>query len=301
MRFCHNCSSHFHKTKECKEPIISCGLILIKLPYCKKINTINYTKIDDYNYKNLSNLNKISQYINKIKFLLVRRKHSLNFIEFIRGKYTIDENKLVYMFELMSPDEILQISINNFDDLWENVWGDKSWNKSFEKEYLDSKNKFEQIKNNTHLFKKLTQEIIPKYNSPEWGIPKGRRENTETNLECGVREFCEETSLNKNNFTIINKINPLVENFTGTNNKNYKSIFYLATLNKNKYKFNIKNNFEIGEIGFFSLSEAFDLIRDYHIERIKILEKVFLFVLGYLEETKPKSINYNYPKILVNN
>ena len=286
MKFCHNCGSHFHRTKECNEPIISCGLILIKLPYFQKLKPKDYIKIDNYNFKNLGNLDKISYYMKKIKFLLIRRKHSLNFIEFIRGKYELNQSELKYKFELMSPDEIADISILSFKNLWENVWGDKSWCKTFDKEYKDSKDKFNKLKKDKQLFKTLTQDTIPKYNSPEWGIPKGRRESQESNMDCGIREFCEETSLTCDNFNIINKVSPIVENFTGTNNKNYKSIFYLASLKKNKFNFNIDNNFEVGDIGFFTLDEATTLIRDYHQERIKILEKTFLFSINQLEENK---------------
>lgn len=291
MKFCHNCASHFHKTKDCNEPIISCGLILAKLPYFQKVIPKEYLKIDDYNFKNLKNLNKISDYMNKIKFLLIRRKHSLNFIEFIRGKYIIDKDKLQNMFELMSPDEIALISIYDFKILWENVWGDKSWCKSFEKELQESEEKFNLIKKDKKLFKFLTQQIIPKYNSPEWGLPKGRREHNESNLDCGIREFCEETSLTKEHINIIQKISPIDEIFTGTNNKNYKTIFYLATLNKKKYKLNIENNSETGDIGFFTLNQAMDLIRDYHKERINILEKTFLLLINLMENNKNNSID----------
>lgn len=294
MKFCHNCASHFHKTKECTEPIISCGLILTKLPYFQKINPKEYLKIDDYNFKNLKNLSKISLYSNKIKFLLVRRKHSLNFIEFIRGKYIIDKNNLQNMFELMSPDEIALISIYDFKILWEKVWGDRSWCKSFEKEYQESEIKFNSIKKDKTLFKFLTNDIVPKYNSAEWGLPKGRREHNESNINCGIREFCEETSFTKEHINIIQKISPIDEIFIGTNNKNYKSIYYLASLNKKKYKFDIKDNLETGDIGFFTLNEASNLIRDYHKERINILEKTFLLLVNLLENNKiQKEINQN--------
>ena len=287
MKFCHNCSSNFHKTKECVEPKISCGLILTKINNFPKINNNNsYYKIDDYNFKNLKNLNKISKYSDKITFLLIRRKHSLNYIEFIRGKYIINKNILTYMFELMCPDEINLISTHSFHDLWEKIWGDKSWCKSFEKEYKNSENKFNKLQSNTELFIFLTKNVFPKYNSPEWGLPKGRRDSCESNLECAVREFTEETSLSKNHFNILNKVSPINEIFYGTNNIKYKSIFYLANLNKNKYILDIKNNNETGDIGFFTLQEATKLFRNYHKERINIIEKTFLFFINIIENNK---------------
>ncbi|ADO67480.1 putative NUDIX-like hydrolase [Cafeteria roenbergensis virus] len=294
-KFCHNCGCNFHKTKDCQEPTISCGLITIKLPNYQKIKSYDYLTIEDYNFKHLKNLGKLSYYMNKIKFLLIRRKHSFNFIEFIRGKYEINKEKLIKLFELMSPEEILLIDTYNFKDLWEKVWGDRSWLKSFEKEFKNSETKFIKIQENKELFYYLTRKIVPLYDSPEWGLPKGRRDNTESNIECGIREFCEETSLTQNNITIINNVAPLVEDFIGTNNKKYKSIFYLATLNKIKYKFNIVDNPEVGDIGFFTLPQATNLIRDYHQERIKVIEKSFLFTVNMLEQNK---INNNLNNII---
>jgi len=290
-KFCHNCGSHLHKTKECPEPITSCGLLVTKLPYYQKIKCSNYLKVDDFNFKNLKNLDKLSYYMDKIKFLLIRRKHSLNFIEFIRGKYNICKIELTKLFELMSPEEILFINTYNFKDLWEKVWGDRSWLKSFEKEYKDSEEKFNKLRQNKELFYYLTRNVIPKYESPEWGIPKGRRENTESNLECGIREFCEETSLTRDKFKISNNVSPLIEEFNGTNNKKYKSIFYLATINRVKFNFNIKNNQEVGDIGFFTLNESISLIRDYHQKRINLLEKTFLFIINIIETNKQKKSN----------
>lgn len=293
MKYCHNCGSNLHITKQCHEPRISCGIILTKLPYYRKINLPSYTKIESFNYKNLKNISKIAKYSNKIKFLLIRRKHSLNYIEFIRGKYDISNlNHLKYIFELMSPEEISKIGNSTFKKLWEDIWRDKSWCKSFIKEYEDSENKFNLLKKDTKLFKFLTEQVIPKYNCPEWGLPKGRREMGETNLQCGIREFCEETSLTKEHFHVIENLSPLTELYLGTNDKYYKSYFFLSTMNRIPYEFNIENNLEIGDIGFFTLNQANEIIRDYYFDRIKILEKIFLFIVNILESDIKKSIKY---------
>jgi len=286
MKFCHNCGSYNHITRKCCEPRISSGIILVKTPYYKKININDYTKIDSFNYIHLKHINKIKYYSNKIKFLLVRRKHSLNYIEFIRGKYEISKENLTFLFELMSPEEITRISIFSFKQLWEDVWKDKSWCKSFIKEYNSSELKFNSIKKNKSLFKFLTTQIIPKYNSPEWGLPKGRREMGENNINCGIREFTEETSLNKKNINVLHNVSPLVETYLGTNEKYYKSYFYLATLNKIPYNFDISDNLEIGDIGFFTLSQSTNLIREYYPDRIKNLEKIFLFIINSIEQSK---------------
>ena len=55
-----------------------------------------------------------------ILFLLVKRKYSLNYIDFIRGKYETDQ--ILSMFNYMSSNELALISKNNFNTLWNNLW-----------------------------------------------------------------------------------------------------------------------------------------------------------------------------------
>ena len=43
--------------------------------------------------------------------------------------------------------------------------------------------------------------------TPEWGFPKGRRTPYETDLQCAVREFQEETGLHPYEFSILQNAN----------------------------------------------------------------------------------------------
>ena len=82
--FCINCNKNNHSSKDCKEPIFSYGIICVKLDPELNISpsTIeNYLinkviDFEEYNFSNLTNLSKLDIYKNKIKFLLVQRKHS---------------------------------------------------------------------------------------------------------------------------------------------------------------------------------------------------------------------------------
>ena len=79
--------------------------------------------ISSYNEINLKAFNNIFKFKNNIKFLLIRRKHTLNYIEFLRGRYEIDDiNSLVHLLELMTPDELDFIKSNDFDTLWLDLW-----------------------------------------------------------------------------------------------------------------------------------------------------------------------------------
>lgn len=187
----------------------------------------------------------------------------------------------------MTLDERLNIINKNksFDDLWAQLWMKKE-TKQYHNEYDVSKKKFNKLKkgifyNNTFI----SLETIHNNNEinwlePEWGFPKGRRNLKETNLECAIREFEEETSIKRNNFDILLQINPIEEIFSGTNNIRYKHIYYVAVAKDNvKDNFKIdKNNFnqvtEISTIKWHKFKEGFESIRNYNIEKRNVLEKV---------------------------
>ncbi len=284
--FCQNCGANNHKHKDCLLPFISTGIICFRVDKSINIKTINsYTKIDTFNSLHLDNLKKIHFYRKKIKFLLVRRKHTHNFIEFVRGKYIVDKNNITNMFKLMSPEEIVLIGSFSFSKLWNFLWKDRASNKTFEKEFLLSQDKFNQFINidKGNFFKYLTNDFIPNYTEPEWGFPKGKRNFFENNLDCAYREFTEETGINTNNIQLFHNIHPINEDFIGTNGINYRHIYYLSQFTAKYSRFNIKDNIEIGDIGWFTLDEVLHLFRDYHNERIKIAQKIYLFILNIIQ------------------
>jgi len=121
-----NCGKYGHNFKTCKEPIISCGIICfnISLPNYKidKFLFNKFLNIEDFNYQNIHYIDKINFHNNKIKFLLIQRKHSFSYIEFLRGLYKeTDEPKIKSLFNLMSKSEVQLIKDNDFQTLWFNL------------------------------------------------------------------------------------------------------------------------------------------------------------------------------------
>ncbi len=51
---------------------------------------------------------------------------------------------------------------------------------------------------------------------PEWGFPKGRRIRCESDLDCALREFNEETNIPQDSIHVFKNI-VLSETFRGTN------------------------------------------------------------------------------------
>lgn len=328
--YCSNCGKLGHIYKRCKDPITSIGIILLYIDNSYMLNKIE----NKYIYKNLFERYQNSKYVFKkiylnrfneknycalqapqlldiyksiirknMKFLLIQRKFSVGFIEFMRGRYDeMNIEFLTFICNQMTPLELKNIEHKDFDYLWNTMWNNKYINipldiKTIEeldsydltlsekkiylkihlKEYSISKKKFMYIKEN-NIIKSLILDL--KYNEPEWGFPKGRRNIYEQPLECALREFEEETNIDKSNINILDRIAPLNEYFVGTNNINYKHTYYLSITSKcDTVDITTENQYiEIGNIGWFNYDEMITMIRPYHKSRLNIIDTIIDFM-----------------------
>jgi ADP-ribose pyrophosphatase YjhB (NUDIX family) len=280
-------------------PITSYGIILIKIDLDKdkeKINKNIAELIEKYeNIPNISNIeinnsNDLLIYntiMNKIEFLMIMRKYTIGYIEFIRGNYESDNiDAIINLFKQMNQDEINNLENKDFDTLWIEFWNYEEIKiKKLQNEFKRSKEKFYNLKNNS---KELNldfyiKHIKPEWKIPEWGFPKGRKYNNETNIKCALREFCEETDYNESDILLLENIEPIEEEFMGTNGMKYKHIYYLAVNNNNKQpslnRKNINQSNEIGAIDFFNYHDALKVIRSYHVHRKNLISRIYNFIM----------------------
>ena len=245
--FCNNCGKIGHLFNQCKVPITSIGVITFRIINCS------------------------------IEILLIRRKDSLAFVDFMRGKYNLDDlDYIVKLMERMTIDEHKMILENDFKKLWTYLWG-ASLTNQYKNEEKMSQIKFEKLKNgynfNTNLIN--INDIINKcktsYNEPEWGFPKGRRNYQEKDIMCGLREFEEETGYSKDNIIIINNILPLDEIFTSSNYKSYKHKYYIGLFKNFKNPEKLFQTNEISKITWVNINDAKNYIRDYNVEKKNII------------------------------
>jgi len=257
---CRNCGLNGHLYKDCPHPIMSFGII------CYKI--IN----------------------NEVKYVMIQRKDSLSFMEFVRGKYNADDqNYLKQLFEYMTENEKQMIMNNNFDQIWNYTWCQSPHNNFKQtKEYLDSKAKYEHNISNNYL-KSLLNSKNAKSNDTEqeWGFPKGRKKIKEADIDCAVREFCEETQLYKDDISIDKNVIPFQEIFFGTNNVLYKHVYYIAKIIKNDAKIHIDSTCmeqvrEVRALKWFTYKEVLMRIKNHNIERIKIFKKAHSVISALL-------------------
>jgi 8-oxo-dGTP pyrophosphatase MutT (NUDIX family) len=260
-QYCGNCGKTGHNYKNCLAPIISLGVILV--------NRMDPTKL---------------------RYLMIQRRDTLGFVEFMRGKYSIDNVEYVkQLFSIMTKKERQHIVTMDFDELWGNLWMDKN-NKQYFNEYDNSKNKFYSLKtgfryNDSFIDLNELNRIVQKiYLSPEWGFPKGRRNLYESDLNCAIREFEEETGIERCKYNLCSL--PCVsETFFGTNNIRYKHIYYIAELCDSDVKLvidpeNSQQITEISNIDWFYYTEASNIIRPYNIEKRDVLHRVNSIMLN---------------------
>ena len=261
-KYCNNCGNFGHLYKSCRHPILSYGILL----YHKKQGE-------------------------ELKIVMVERKDSLAYIEFLRGKYSSvnDIQYISLLFSRLSNNEKVRLVENDFDTLWNQLWiHTETINPRIKKEYAKSKENFDLLKKGITVdgvkinLQILIDRIKTNYENNEWEIPKGRRKSLENNKECAIREFYEETNIKNDQYNLYNNTIPLTEEYTGINGVRYKHVYYLAEVKdicelyideKNKDQYT-----EVKTIQWLTETQCYDKIRDYDTKKRVIIENTFKFL-----------------------
>ena len=90
---CNNCGKQGHTFKQCKNPITSFGVIIFRI------------------------------HQNQRQYLMIRRKDTLGYIDFMRGKYSMsNQNYILNMFKQMTVQEKHKLMTYTFEELWKDLW-----------------------------------------------------------------------------------------------------------------------------------------------------------------------------------
>tara|TARA_B000000609_G_C24149444_1_gene336376 strand:+ start:20 stop:814 length:795 start_codon:yes stop_codon:yes gene_type:complete len=248
--FCNNCGKQGHLYQHCKSPITSIGIIAFK-------------KVE-----------------NEHKYLMICRKDSLGYVDFMRGKYPLfNKEYLMNIINEMTIDEKKRILEVDFDILWKDLWGNLlgiqyRGEERTSREKYNSLKEGVMIKNKLCTLQSLIEESETSWETPEWGFPKGRRNYQEKDLTCALREFEEETGYNKNTINIISNIVPYEEIFTGSNFKSYKHKYFLGLADSSNISEDQFQRTEVSKLSWKTYEECLNCIRPYNLEKIEILHKV---------------------------
>ena len=248
---CINCGNQGHTHKFCRYPIISYGIICFRI---KEDNSIEY--------------------------LLIQRKHSIAYVDFVRGKYNIMEKTFLnLLFRSMTREEKKKLRNESFDTIWSDLWiKNNDQNKSFQNEYENAKKKFNEIKEGTiELNIDILVELNMQHTELNWGFPKGRRQKNESDINCAKREFNEETNYSTMDYKLLENMQPITEEFIGSNGVAYKYIYYVGRSINGKHAFinpqNASQMSEIGNINWFDYDETIKILGDNR-RRISMLNKL---------------------------
>jgi len=253
---CNNCGKNGHTFHQCKMPITSYGVIVFR-----KSETSGF------------------------EYLMIRRKDSFGFIDFIRGKYSLTSyEQLLSIFDQMSLEEKTKILNSSFQALWNEMWGieNSSTKSHFKSEESSSFKKFEQLKAGVQVkehfvsLESLVKDSKTSWEETEWEFPKGRRNTNEKDLDCALREFEEETGICRSSLNIIENVMPFEEIFLGTNNKSYKHKYFLAFFCETREKscslaLDSFQKSEVSKMEWKKLEDCLHVIRPYNVEKRKLI------------------------------
>ena len=90
--YSNNCGNQGHLYRQCKLPVLSYGILVFKLDPANQL-------------------------------LMIQRKDSISYIEFIRGKYELNNPKyIIQLFNHCSAQEKEFLANQSFDEIWDKLW-----------------------------------------------------------------------------------------------------------------------------------------------------------------------------------
>jgi 8-oxo-dGTP pyrophosphatase MutT (NUDIX family) len=133
-------------------------------------------------------------------------------------------------------------------------------------------------KHSYYSLESMVNECKQSWAEPEWGFPKGKRNYNESDVDCALREFYEETGFkNRNMAFLINNIAPYEEVFMGSNYKSYKHRYFLMYVDYNASileKMTDGDTMEISKVEWKPFTEGLNSIRSYNLEKKRVLSNV---------------------------
>jgi ADP-ribose pyrophosphatase YjhB (NUDIX family) len=216
------------------------------------------------------------------RYLMIRRKDTLGFVDFMRGKYSIyNKDYLLNIFNKMTMDEKQRILTESFSTLWQQMWENPSVLNHYKSEQQTSSEKFGALTagicmgSEVYTLASLIEESNPQSQWPEaeWGFPKGRRNSNECDLDCAIREFVEETGYTARSIELVDNVLPFEEVFSGSNYKSYKHKYYLVRI-QNVVPANAYDSTEVSKMEWKTFDECMDSIRSYNLEKKRVLHNV---------------------------
>jgi len=221
-----------------------------------------------------------------LEYLMIRRKNSFGFIDFVRGKYSpYNLAQLKTMVDQMSLEEKEHVQTQTFETLWTNMWGDHISTHQYKNEEIASKKKFDLLKEGVtidgtlYTISDLVGLSTTTWQETEWEFPKGRRNPKEKDIECAVREFEEETGVPASAIQLVENVLPFEEMYIGTNHKAYKHKYFLGHCPE--ASMSDFQKCEVSKLEWKTLDQCLESIRPYNLEKKEIIQNIHKVLHDY--------------------
>lgn len=223
--------------------------------------------------------------IEEILYHISQRRDSIAYAEFIKNN--LKQEDIPKYIELMSQEErercLEYYYKKDPQSLWDDLWVNhktKIYKNDMERccySFMENMKKYES----------LFLQLKDVNNTNPWGFSsKGRRNQHETEKECALREFQEETSISCDCINIID-FYPFRENYIGYDGNHYMTIYYVAYIpympdmsNKIMKSSVRKSSFiseEISETKWLNYYSCLDYLDENKREILKEINNMILF------------------------
>ena len=212
------------------------------------------------------------------EILFIKKRLTYSFIEFINGRY--NNKNLQYLLDGMTVNEKVVILTFNFKIIW--YHGNMTLINN--RRYIKAKLKFNDLYK--HDYGKMLKHMveISKNENLIWEIPKGRCKKNETPKNAAIREFEEETNINKIKYKILYDMEPLIYSFYDSG-INYVYYYYIGVMLDNVFEPRVDYHansmvFEVSDIQFISSNK----IQAYNNDKsfISFIKKIIKVVKNYM-------------------
>lgn len=273
--YCVNCGLPDHFYKQCQAPTTSFGLVAIRRYRAEKARCAIPT-LEFECEKQVVHTDRVPPIEDSgFLVLLVQRKDTMGFIDFVRGKYPKNEPEkgemLKVYLEEMTCEERHRLRTRSFSEIWDLLWLNHE-SKCYLTESELAEKKFSSLD-----IPALLEKTECRWSQSEWGFPKGRKNIHESQYQCAVREFCEETGYNKRQFRTLND-SFIEESFLGTNGVAYKHVYFIAEfLEKTPAPVltqRPEQQCEVKNVGWFTPEQCLSILRPYDVQKKNVIQEV---------------------------
>jgi 8-oxo-dGTP pyrophosphatase MutT (NUDIX family) len=218
----------------------------------------------------------------EILFLMSQRRDTFSYECFLRG--LLDLNTIERHIGLMTFEEKERMVKFDFEMLWKDLWVSEK-RKFYKAEYSKAKSFYDaHFKTYKPLFESPTLGVqdIP------WDFPKGRMNFSESEVDCALREFEEETKIKKRDVIVLTDLGRFENVYTGTDGKLYRTVYFVAYVPYSKYKtfsyvkcpHGVRNEYiseEVYTMNWFRFTELSAVLNDHKMHIVNAVMSYLLF------------------------